>query len=195
MKNIILGFVGAIFLASCGSGDKDTLTAKKKELKELEGKISELSIKADKLEAEITKLDSTKQDYFVDVYVDTVVSTTFKNTVELQGVVESKNTVDISAEASGVIQSVSVIQGSRVRKGQVIATMDNSTYQSQISELRNALSLAQTTYERQASLFKQDIGTEIQVLQSKNRVDDISQKIKTAQTMALLKHDLTKVEI
>jgi len=187
MKNIYLITIAIISLstlASCGGKNKDVLTQKKAELKELQKEMSALSIKADKLESEIDKLDSTKTAFFVDVNVDTISSETFKNKVELQGVVESKNTVDISAEASGVIQSISIKQGSRVRKGQVIATLDNSTYQSQIAELRNALSLAQTTSDRQARLFEQGIGTEIQVLQARNRVNDLKQKISTAQTMA-----------
>lgn len=179
-----IAILATSFLASCGGEVKDILATKKKELKELQKQMSELSIQADKLEGEIEKLDSSKVAFFVDVNVDTIMTETFKNKVELQGVVESKNTVDISAEASGVIKSISVKQGSRVRKGQVIATMDNSTYQSQIGELRNALNLAQTTYERQANLFKQNIGTEMQVLQAKNRVDDLNQKIRTTQTMA-----------
>jgi len=44
--------------------------------------------------------------------------------------------------------------------------------------------LAQTTSDRQARLFEQGIGTEIQVLQARNRVNDLKQKISTAQTMA-----------
>lgn len=182
--NLVAVGAAVILLASCGGKSNDLLKQKKEELSKVQKQISELSIQADKLESEIQKLDSAGVAYFVDVNVDTLQAETFKNKVELQGIVESKNTVDVSAEASGVITNVMVKQGSRVRAGQVIASLDNSTYASQIAELRNALSLAQITYDRQAKLFEQNIGTEIQVLQSKSRVDDLKQKITTAQTMA-----------
>ncbi len=75
-------------------------------------------------------------------------------------------------------------QGARVRVGQVLVSLNSSTVSSQRAELQNALNRAETTYQRQANLFKQNIGTEIQVLQAKNRVDDLKQKIATTQAMA-----------
>ncbi len=176
--------IGIIFFASCGK-NKDTLLAEKRAgLDKLQKEIAKLSLDADKLKSEIASLDSTGNAYYVDVNVDTVSAVTFTNKVELQGIVESKNTVDVTAEAGGLITSILVKQGSSVRAGQVIATLDNSTYSSQIAELKNALSLAVITYDRQSNLFKQNIGTEMQLLQAKNRVDDLKQKIYTTQSMS-----------
>ena len=182
--NFVAAMSKLAVLSACGGKSKDLLETKKAELSKIQKEMAALSVKADKLESEIQKLDSSGVAYFVDVNVDTLQVKTFKNKVELQGIVESKNTVDLTAEAGGIVTSINVKQGSSVRAGQVIATLDNSTLTSQIAELRNALSLAQTTYDRQASLFKQNIGTEMQVLQAKNRVDDLKQKIATTQTMA-----------
>jgi len=182
--NVVAAMAVLVVLSACGGKSKDLLEAKRAELSKIQKEMAALSIEADKLESEIQKLDSSGVAYFVDVNVDTLQVETFKNKVELQGIIESKNTLDVTAEAGGIITSVSVTQGSRVSAGQVIATLDNSTLNSQIAELKNALSLAQTTYDRQASLFKQNIGTEMQVLQAKNRVDDLKQKIATTQTMA-----------
>jgi RND family efflux transporter MFP subunit len=173
-----------LILVSCGGGKKDALTEKKNELEDLKSKIASLSIQADKLESEIKKLDTAGVVYKVDVSLDTIRKESYSNAVELQGVVESKKTINLMAEMGGVVSAVLVKQGSNVRAGQTLIRIDNASIQSQIAELKNALSLAQTTYERQSRLFKQNIGTEMQVLQAKNRVDDLNQKILTAQTMS-----------
>lgn len=184
MKSFLNLLFISILITSCGGQQEDALTLKKQEWEDLKSQIASLSIEADKLESEIKKLDTAGVVYKVDVTLDTIKKMAFNNSVELQGVVESKKTINLTSEMGGVISAVLVRQGSRVRAGQVLLSIDNSSIQSQIAELRNALSLAETTYERQDRLFKQNIGTEIQVLQAKNRVDDLRQKIATAQTMA-----------
>ena len=93
--NLVAVSAVVILLASCGGKSKDLLKQKKEDLAKLQKEISELSVKADKLESEIQKLDSSGVAYFVDVNVDTLQTETFKNKVELQGIVESKNTVDV----------------------------------------------------------------------------------------------------
>jgi RND family efflux transporter MFP subunit len=76
---------------------------------------------------------------------------------------------------------VNVTAGSKVSAGQVLISLDASALNSQLSELRTALSLAETTYERQKKLWDQKIGTEMQFLQAKNRVEDLKQKVETLQ--------------
>ena len=173
-----------VFALGCGKAKKDALSSKKEELEKVKSEIAELTMKADKLKGEIAILDTNQAVYMVDVHLDTVQVGSFSNKVELQGIIESKKTVNLTTEMGGIISRVNVKQGSRVSAGQVLISIDNSTVTSQISELRNALSLAQTTHEKQANLFKQNIGTEMQVLQAKNRVDDLKQKIQTTQAMA-----------
>lgn len=185
MKNIyLISFASLFLILSCGKANKSNLATKKEALEQVKTEIAELNIKADKLKGEIEALDTNKAIYRVDVRLDTVQVGSFNNTVELQGIIESKKTVSLTTEMGGIIAKVNVKQGSRVSAGQVLLSLDNSTVNSQIAELRNALTLAQTTYDRQANLFKQNIGTEIQVLQAKNRVDDLRQKIQTTQAMA-----------
>jgi membrane fusion protein, multidrug efflux system len=49
-----------------------------------------------------------------------------------------------------------------------------------IAELKNSLALANTVYEKQAKLWEQKIGTEIQYLQAKNNKETLEHKLATA---------------
>lgn len=185
MKRIyLIASASFVLILACGKANKSNLAAKKEALEKVKTEIADLNMKADKLKGEIEALDTNKAVYQVDVSLDTIQVGTFNNKVELQGIIESKKTVNLTAEMGGLVSRVNVKQGSRVSAGQVLISIDNATISSQIAELRNALTLAQTTYDRQANLFKQNIGTEIQLLQAKNRVDDLKQKIQTTQSMA-----------
>jgi membrane fusion protein (multidrug efflux system) len=61
--------------------------------------------------------------------------------------------------------------------------------QDNIRELETGLELAQTTFERQKNLWDQKIGSEIQYLQAKNRVEGLEKQ------MASLKSQLAKFSI
>ena len=57
--------------------------------------------------------------------------------------------------------------GQNVYKGQTLIQIDNSVLKTNMAELQTQLELASTTYERQKRLWDQNIGSEIQFLQSK----------------------------
>jgi membrane fusion protein (multidrug efflux system) len=75
--------------------------------------------------------------------------------------------------------SVRVQRGDRVRKGQVLATVDASILDANIAELRTRMDLARIVYEKQAGLWKQQIGTEIQYLQAKNTYQGLQRNLST----------------
>lgn len=103
----------------------------------------------------------------------------FKKFIDLQGKVTSKENVIISAEAGGQIMSISVSEGQSVSKGQVLATLDQDIIQKNIEELETALKLANDVYERQARLWEQKIGSEVQYLQAKNNKESLEKKLET----------------
>ena len=92
----------------------------------------------------------------------------------MQGRVDFDQNATVSARSAGSLTSLRVQRGDRVRKGQVLATIDAGVLDANIAELRTRLDLARTVYEKQKRLWDQQIGTEIQYLQAKNNYEPCS---------------------
>lgn len=93
---------------------------------------------------------------------------TFNSHLKLIGTVDAANDVRISAEESGNIVKYYVDEGSQVKKGQLIAKIDDSQLQQEKARLQAITSQAQDTYERQKRLWEQDsVGSEIDYLNAK----------------------------
>ena len=158
-----------MLLAACTGGEKQDLAAKKKELSDLKSKQREIVGKISVLEKEIAKLDTTiKVDAKTKlVGVDTLAPVTFKHFVEVEGTVDAKENVLALQLAPGVVTAILVSVGDHVHKGQVLFTTDASATETQIATLKTQLALATTVYEKQAHLWKENIGSEVQYLQAK----------------------------
>ena len=103
----------------------------------------------------------------------------FKSYLEVQGRVDFDQNATVAARAAGTLTSLRVQRGDRVSRGQTLATIDASILDASISELRTRLPLDRTVYEKQARLWKQEIGTEIQYLQAKNNYEALQRNLAT----------------
>jgi RND family efflux transporter MFP subunit len=161
--------LAVMLLAACTAREQKDLAAKKKQLSDLKSKQREVTDKITVLEKEIAKLDTSMkvQGKTKLVGVDTLSSTTFRHFVEVQGQVDAKENVLALQLAPGVVTAILVNSGDHVRKGQVLFTTDASATETQITTLRTQLNLATTVYEKQARLWKENIGSEVQYLQAK----------------------------
>ncbi|UOQ97891.1 efflux RND transporter periplasmic adaptor subunit [Hymenobacter sp. 5317J-9] len=169
-----LFLASTLLLASCG-GNKDPkaeLAKLKKEQAATQAKIADLEAKtgagADAAAANITP-----------VSVMNVQPESFKSFLEVQGRVDFDQNATVGARAAGTLTSIRVQRGDQVRKGQVLATVDASVLDASIAELRTRMDLAKTVYEKQAGLWKQQIGTEIQYLQAKNNYEALQRNLAT----------------
>lgn len=169
-------------MMSCSSGEqKSDVASKKQELAELKSQQSELSTKIKALEAEVAKLDpkQAEQTKIKEVTVAPLNATTFKHFVELQGTIDAKNNVQVSPKSGGAVTAVYVKEGDAVRAGSVLAKIDDQILRESLEEVKNQLTLANTVYEKQANLWKQQIGTEIQYLQAKNNKEGLEKRLAT----------------
>jgi RND family efflux transporter MFP subunit len=158
-----------MLFAACTGGEKQDLAAKKKQLSDLKTQQRDISGKITILEKEIAKLDT---GFKVDaktklIGVDTLAPVTFKHFVEVEGQVDAKENVLAMQLVPGVVTAVLVSVGDHVHKGQVLYTTDATATEAQIATLKTQLSLASTVYEKQARLWKENIGSEVQYLQAK----------------------------
>ncbi|GAB3501515.1 efflux RND transporter periplasmic adaptor subunit [Spirosoma knui] len=169
-------------LVACG-GEKNSndLQSKRDELAELKSQQTELATKIKALETEVAKADpkKTEEVRLKDVTVAPIAATTFKHFVELQGTIDAKNNVQVSPKSGGVVTAVYVKEGDNVRAGQTIAKIDDQILRESIAEIKTQLSLANTVFEKQANLWKQQIGTEIQYLQAKNNKESLERRLAT----------------
>jgi RND family efflux transporter MFP subunit len=164
---------------------------KQAELARLERQRDAIDQKIEQLKAEIGDQGGPAQKAKPLTYVSIaeVSPAEFKHYIRVQGTVESDNNILIPAQNSGIVKSIHVKLGDRVRKGQLLAELDGSILEASILELENSLQLATTIYERQERLWKKNIGSEIQYLQAKNNKESLEKKMETLQEQ----YKLTKI--
>lgn len=175
MKRILL-ISTIIFLASCGEKPKDL----KSELEALKKERAVLNAKIEKLESEVGS--SVASIDYKDVSILKLEEAIFKNYLEVQGKIDAEENVQVNPQAQGIVTSVYAVIGQNVKKGQVLAQIDDQVLRQSISELETQLDLANTLYERQKSLWDQKIGTEVQFLNAKTQRDAALRRISTLKT-------------
>lgn len=179
-----LSFASLILVAyGCQKGDD--LESKKEKLEELKTESAELAASIDELEKEIGALDPEFLKQTQKSMLITTVNASkgkFEHFVEVTGSVLSKKNVSISAETAGRILEVPAIEGMRVAKGQLLAKIDAESIQRNIDELQTSLDLAKTLFEKQERLWKQEIGTEVQYLEAKNRKESLENSLASLKT-------------
>jgi membrane fusion protein (multidrug efflux system) len=183
MKKIGITLITLVALASCGS-ELEKLEADKKEL------ISEQKKAVREYEKELNDIDSiianhpdfgtqTSKIKTVPVTVDSVQVKTFEHFFEVHGNVQVEENAALYPEAPGNVKTIHVREGQTVKKGDLIVTIDASTLESGIKELKSGYNLAKVVFEKQNSLWQQNIGSEIQYLEAKNNKESLEQKLKT----------------
>jgi RND family efflux transporter MFP subunit len=177
-----------LFLASCGANSNGDLEKKKSELAKYQSELNDLKTKIANLEKEIAALDTNATTSDIGILVETklIQPEKFEHFFEVSGTVATDDNVTLSAESAGQIKSILVKEGQKVSAGQVLVKLNTATIESSIEEVKTALELATTVYERQKKLWDQKIGSEIQFLQAKNNKESLEQKLKTLQTQLAL---------
>lgn len=175
-----------LFLASCGaksdSGKGGDVAAKKAKLEELKKEQQQISDQIAALEKEIIKIDpSAKPEKTKLVSVTEVKAENFIHYIDLQGTVTSD---DISYVAprngqGGLVKAVYVKQGDNVKKGQLLLKLDDAIYQKNLQQAQTQLKYAEDLLRRQKNLWDQQIGTELQLVQAQQNVDQVNDQIAT----------------
>lgn len=168
-----------------GCKSEDALTAKKAKLDELKKQHEDITFQIRELEKELGSLDSTALDEKKNGrLVTTLVAQkkAFQKFIDIQGNAESDLNVALSAEAGGEVLSIPVKEGQQVQKGQLLVQIDDELLVKEKEDLEGTLELATTVFERQEKLWKQNIGSEMQYLEAKNKKENLETKLKKVQT-------------
>jgi len=124
---------------------------------------------------------SAKEKSVTIVTTYQVKDTVFKHYVEVQGSVKTKDDASVFPEMAGVMTRLFVKEGQYVKRGALVAKVDDGGMSQQIAQQEVQLELARTTYERQKRLWEQNIGSEIQYLQAKSNVEALEKAIEAQQ--------------
>lgn len=173
-----------LMLTSCGGG-KD----KQAQLDKMKSEYASLGEKIKVLESELAIGDSSSTKT-KDVYVTTVQTESFKHFIDVQGHVDARENVDVSAKTGGVVKRILVKEGQSVTAGQVLAELESDIYQTQIAALNTQLSFATDIYNRQKRLWDQKVGSEVQYLQAKANKEGLEKQLATLQENL----DMTKIK-
>ena len=179
MKKIAV-LILAVAVASCSpqSDSKDIrkeLAQYKKERNELEQKISDLE---EQLNA---GQDGTTGDFQIPVFVKEMEPETFRHFVRSNGAVEAVYDAFISPETNGQITRIHVNEGDHVKEGDLLVSLKTSVIRSNIQEVKTNLELARETFEKQKNLWADSVGSEMQYLEAKNRMESLENRLSTLQ--------------
>lgn len=154
MKNLAI-IISLIFLVSCAPGTQEEAGQDKK---------SGLS---------------QEQAKTLAVEVKQVGPESFSRYFEVTGHMEAVQDAHISPEINGQIKMVNVERGARVRKGDLLIKLNTDIIEKNIEEVRTSLELAQKIFEKQEGLWDQNVGSEIQYLESKNGMESLQARLST----------------
>lgn len=175
-------FAGIIFLSSCGASssknEDQSVTGKKTELAALKQQRDKLNSDIQKLEKDISELDSTFGVKPKLVSITTLAAENFTHYIDLQGKVTTRNIYYISPRGQGgQVKAVYVKEGDHVKKGELIMKLDDAVMQQNIKQLETQLEYLKDIYNRQKNLWDQKIGTEVQLITAKNNVDNTERQL------------------
>jgi RND family efflux transporter MFP subunit len=176
-------------LVACSA--KDELSKKKAELEKLKSAQVKTADKIKTLEEEIGKLDTNavKEDIAKLVAVQPVVAQDFFHYIDLQGRIDADNISYISPRLGpGQVKALYVKKGDNVKRGQLLLKLDDAVIQQSIAAAKQSLesakiqlSYAKDIYNRQSNLWKQGIGTEVQLIGAKTNVETIEKQLRAGE--------------
>jgi len=175
MKTIKLSITGTLFLFimfSCNSNKQAQLSKLKQQQTVIADKIKNLEA-----ELSLEKKDSLNPEKFKFVGLKDVSSNIFDHFIRVQGKLDGDQNAAVFAEAMGTVATKYADVGQKVKKGQVLAQIDDKQYRSQLEGLESQYQFAVDMFDKQKRLWDQKIGSEVQYLQSKTSKESLDRQI------------------
>ncbi|MBX2973768.1 MAG: efflux RND transporter periplasmic adaptor subunit [Flavobacteriales bacterium] len=168
MKQTIILITLTSLLAACGGADTSEIGVKRAKLEALKATYKTYADSIKEIETWLAENDSTVRRNLPTVTADTVKATSFTHYVDVHGTVRADKAAALFSNG-GRVRRIHVSPGDRVRRGDMIISIDNDMAAEQIQQAEAALELARTAFEKQERLWNQKIGSEMQYLQAKSQ--------------------------
>ncbi|KAA8475450.1 cobalt-zinc-cadmium efflux system membrane fusion protein [Arcticibacter tournemirensis] len=150
--------MAAFFLVSCGNN------------KDAENTETEVPAKEDANTVELTPAQYKTSG----ITLGKIEKRSISGTLKVNGFVDvpPENLISITTQMGGIVKSTPLLQGSVVKKGQVIAVLQNQEYvqmQQDYLENKSQLELSESEYNRQQELAKQNVNSQKVLQQAKSQ--------------------------
>jgi len=146
-----------------------------------------LKIELNKINAAIATLDPNENLPLITAI--NLSSEKFNHFIEFQASIKTRKNVLLYPEFNGILKKIYVKEGQKVKKGMLLAHIDDAGLRSQLEQLEIQTALSKTKLERIRRLWDQKIGAEINMLEAKTTYES---KLKS---IAQLKKQIEKTEI
>lgn len=188
----IIFLTASITLASCGGNiGGGAMADKKAEVEKLKKEQSAIADKIKLLEKEIAKSDTSAviEDIAKLVGISPVTTQNFSHYIDLQGKVDADDISYISPRLGpGQVRAIYVKKGDLVKKGQLLLKLDDAIVRQQVvaarqntETLKTQLTFAKDVFNRRNNLWKQGIGTEIELINAGTNVEAMEKQLKGAE--------------
>ena len=174
MKKVIHSLYIIAFAIGC-SGDQSVSTTELIAAKDLKGlktqkedklkTLNALKMELSQINAAIANLDPSEKLALISMFE--VKPENFDHHIEIQANIKTRQNVLLYPEYNGTLKKVYVEEGQKVKKGKLLAQIDDAGLKNQLEQLQIQARLSKTTYERTQRLWDQNIGSEMQLLQAK----------------------------
>ena len=174
MKKLIYTLCLTAFVVACSedqlASTEDLIAAKDlkglKTQKEKKIKIlNSLKVELSQINAAISDFDPSEK--LVLISMIEIKPEKFDHFVEIQANIKTRQNVLLYPEFTGSLKKIYVKEGQRVQKRSLLAQIDDAGLKNQLEQLQIQVELTKTTYDRIQRLWKQNIGSEMQLLQAK----------------------------
>ncbi len=175
MKKYI--FILSLVLFSCGKKEPSTpqtIDPENSSLEEFQSQkvaytqqIKTLTQDLDRINSILNQLSGNEKRALVTAFE--VKPELFNHQVEVQANVKTRQNLDLYPEFNGRLQQILTKEGQSVKKGALLAVIENAGMSDQLDQMKLQLDLAKTTFERTQRLWKQKIGSEMMFLEAQTR--------------------------
>ena len=144
------------------SGDLEELKKRKKEYVDA---MNTMKVELNEINNGISLLDENERLTLVSKYE--IQQTIFNTYIEAQANLKTRKNVLILPEFQGTLEKVFVSEGQEVKKGQLLAEINDSGLNEQYEQMVIQAGFAKENFERTQRLWDNNIGSEMQYLKSK----------------------------
>ena len=144
------------------SGDLEELKKRKKEYVDA---MNTMKVELNEINDGISLLDENERLTLVSKYE--IQQTIFNTYIEAQANLKTRKNILILPEFQGTLEKVFVSEGQKVKKGQLLAEINDSGLNEQYEQMVIQAEFANENFERTQRLWDNNIGSEMQYLKSK----------------------------
>lgn len=182
MKKFYISILTLIII-SCNSSGNSNITSLiengdleelKKRKKEYVDTMNTMQVELNEINDGIAFLDENEKLTLVSNYE--IKEKVFNSYMEAQANLKTRKNVLILPEFQGTLEKIFVYEGQYVKKGKLLAEINDSGLQEQLEQLTIQANFAKENFERTERLWNNNIGSEIQFLKSKTDFES-SQKM------------------